>query len=361
MLSLAIARNPKKGKHVILASRNVHSSFVSAAILLGFDVVWIYGKGNGIVECKVSSEDVEKALREMEEIPDAVYLTSPDYYGNMLDIEGISEVVHKFGSILLVDNAHGAYLAFLKEKRHPIKLGADMCADSAHKTLPALTGTAYLHVSDRLFEQMSTEEIKAHMLLFGSTSPSYLLLSSLDEVNDWLSSNIDAFNSLQTKMDSLKKTLETKGYKLLGDEPFKVTIDCKNYGYNGEEFFDLIREKRLEPEYYNDRFVVLMFAPASIYDMEFVERVLLSINKREPIQDELLEIVPPIKKMTMKEAFFAENETMDIEKSVGKVVSYSYVKCPPATTPIVGGEVMNESVMKVCLRNGINKIKVVKG
>lgn len=111
-----------------------------------------------------------------------VYLTSPDYYGREADIAAIAKEVHGRGGLLLVDNAHGAHLRFLPEDRHPMRLGADLCCDSAHKCLPVLTGGGYLHSNLPVVK----EELKAAMALFGSTSPSYLILASLDLCNRYL-------------------------------------------------------------------------------------------------------------------------------------------------------------------------------
>lgn len=110
--------------------------------------------------------------------------TSParTIWASCQDIAGLSAVCHAHGLPLLVDNAHGAYLHFLKEgSRHPIQLGADLCCDSAHKTLPVLTGGAYLHLGPSV--QADEAAVRNALALFGSTSPSYLILQSLDAAN----------------------------------------------------------------------------------------------------------------------------------------------------------------------------------
>ncbi len=148
MIYLALLYANKFNKpRKILALRNVHKSFVSGIGLLDLNVEWYFGKNQtNYLSCTVSPEDLDAYFGRSNELPVAFYVTSPDYLGNTLDIKGISEVCKKYGVLLLVDNAHGAYLKFLDTSCHPIDLGADMCCDSAHKTLPALTGSAYLHV-----------------------------------------------------------------------------------------------------------------------------------------------------------------------------------------------------------------------
>ena len=138
MLYLAITNRRHRGRPVVVAARNVHKAFVYAAALLDFDVVWLYPQQgvNSICSCPITAEQVESTLAGLEMPPAAVYLTSPDYMGGMADISAIAKVCHRHGTILAVDNAHGAYLKFLPQSLHPLDLGADICCDSAHKTLP---------------------------------------------------------------------------------------------------------------------------------------------------------------------------------------------------------------------------------
>ena len=146
MLYLTALEAKKAGKKPrVLAARNAHKVFLSAAALLDLDVEWIHG-GDTFLSCNISAKDVEAAI--LKYAPTTLYLTSPDYLGNVLDIAEISTVCKKYGVLLLVDNAHGAYLKFLEKSHFPIDLGADICCSSAHKTLPVLTGGAYLHIAN---------------------------------------------------------------------------------------------------------------------------------------------------------------------------------------------------------------------
>ena len=142
MIRLAMMCRPSR-RFRILAARNVHSSFVHACALLDIDVEWLYEEeAASLCRCLITPQKLRAALDRMEEKPDAFYVTSPDYLGNMADIRELADVCHTCGVMLLVDNAHGAYLRFLDRPMHPMDLGADMCCDSAHKTLPVLTGGA---------------------------------------------------------------------------------------------------------------------------------------------------------------------------------------------------------------------------
>ena len=196
---------------LVLAARNVHTAFIKAAALLDLDVDFIYPEEGGhLCECKISDEDVRVAILSAKTKPMVVYITSPDYLGNMLDIRSISSVCREYGVPLLVDNAHGAYLKFLPEDMHPITLGAAMCADSAHKTLPVLTGGAYLHISSDFSEY--AERAREALSLFASTSPSYLTLCSLDLCNKRLSEDYSQkISALVSKTAEIKVKISCLG------------------------------------------------------------------------------------------------------------------------------------------------------
>ena len=129
MLYLTALYAKEKGKKpLILAGRNAHKAFLSGAALVDFEVDWLYPEEKeGLLSCKITSEKLRTYLEKAEEKPVALYITSPDYLGNITDIKGLSAVCREFGLLLLVDNAHGAYLNFLESSQHPIAAGADIC------------------------------------------------------------------------------------------------------------------------------------------------------------------------------------------------------------------------------------------
>ena len=185
MLLTALRLGAAQGRApLLLAGRNAHRSLLNAACLLGFDIHWLSGKG-GLLNAQPGPEEIEKALSSLPRPPFGVYLTSPDYLGGMADIASAARVCRKRGVPLLIDNAHGAYLRFLTPSLHPLQQGAQLCCDSAHKTLPALTGAAYLHVRD--LPGVTERDVREALSLFASSSPSYLTLASLDLVNGLLS------------------------------------------------------------------------------------------------------------------------------------------------------------------------------
>ena len=212
-----LALTTSGGNQRILAGRNAHRAYLSAAVLLGLETEWLCPQDHAnYLSCPLTAEQVRRALEDGAEPPAAVYLTSPDYLGHTLDIAGIAAVCREKGVPLLVDNAHGAYLKFLTPSRHPIDLGADLCADSAHKTLPALTGGAYLHLSDRAARRWE-KDVKEAMALFATASPSYLILRSLDLVNRYLEDYPARLAAFLPKTAALKNRLTEAGYVLEGD------------------------------------------------------------------------------------------------------------------------------------------------
>ena len=169
------ARQQGISRPLIAAGRNVHKTFLSAAALLDLDVQWLYPDAdNSYLSCDITEETLESFLSCSDRLPAAIYVTSPDYLGNMLDLSKLSNLCHRHGVLLLVDNAHGAYLKFLPGSQHPMDQGVDLCCDSAHKTLPVLTGGAYLHIAVNA-PGLFAEQAKSALALFGSTSPSYLI------------------------------------------------------------------------------------------------------------------------------------------------------------------------------------------
>ena len=228
---------------LVLAGRNVHSSFVKAVALLDLDVDFMYSnREEHLCKCDISAENVRSAILTAKKKPCAVYVTSPDYLGNILDIAGISAVCRENDIPLLVDNAHGAYLKFLPEDIHPITLGAAMCADSAHKTLPVLTGGAYLHISSDYSEYVP--RAREALSLFASTSPSYLTLSSLDLCNKYLSENYNhKISSLVEKLNELKMSIIDLEFEICESEPLKVVIK------SGEALADHLHKNDIEVEF----------------------------------------------------------------------------------------------------------------
>lgn len=346
---------------LILAGRNAHKSFVSALALTGCEVEWLCSSGESHLSCAVSAEELEERLTELKELPTAVYLTSPDYLGKMIDVKSISELCRKKGILLLVDNAHGAHLKFLKKSLHPIDLGAHLCADSAHKTLHALTGGAYLHISTDAPHEIA-KWARDSLALFASTSPSYLILESLDKLNLLLSDNFSAkMTTFVDKICVLKDKLASFGYTLYGDDPMRITIRAKEYGYLGGELAELLYERGIVVEFSDSDFVVLMPSlDTTDCDLTRLCDALSSVEQREPIRIDPPTQSLPERRMSVRDASLSPHEYVDVENSLGRTVGAVTVGCPPAVPILVSGEVVGERELSALRYYGIKTISAVK-
>lgn len=348
----------KGKKPKILAGRNAHRSFIHAAALLDFDIAWLYGNSD-YLSCTISTETLEKEI--LENNPTAVYLTNPDYLGNLLDIKSLASICKKHDVLLAIDNAHGAYLRFLEPSLHPIDLGADLCCDSAHKTLPVLTGGAYLHLSDSL-NQVWKNDVKHFMEYFSSTSPSYLIMASLDAANEVLDTTFrnSLFECIQ-RVDILKNALIQHGYTILSGEPMKITISTKEFGYTGNEIANLLMECDIYPEFYDSDYIVLMPSPYNTKDdLKRLETCLCKIERKSVVFNSFPKLERARKVMNVRQAVFAPSMTLNISKSLGQVCSSVSVSCPPAILPVIPGEVISESSVEVMKYYGIETVRVVK-
>jgi len=222
MLALASTRYRTPERPNLLASRNAHRAFLHGVALLDIPVTFMLPDNAETVYSGVMTpNDVARAIEA--NAPFAVYITSPSYLGEIWDIAGIAAVCKKHGVPLLVDNAHGAYFAFLNPSMHPIHLGAAMCADSAHKTLPVLTGGAYLHIAKGYEDEFS--DVKDAVSLFSSTSPSYLTLSSLDLANRVLAEGYgERLKKAVSLTEDTKTALSQAGFTVLPSEPLKIVL-----------------------------------------------------------------------------------------------------------------------------------------
>ena len=361
MLHLTALYAASKGKRPrILAARNAHKAFVNAAALLDIDVRWRYPEtDSGYVSCPVTAQQVTQALAEQPSIT-AVYLTSPDYLGNMQDIQGIAEVCHRANVLLLVDNAHGAYLKFLPQPRHPMDLGADMCCDSAHKTLGVITGGAYLHIS-RTAPALLARQAKASMALFGSSSPSYLILQSLDAANDRMEAFSRQLAEFLPVVDGLKARLAAHGYGLAGEEPLKLTLCPKSFGYTGTEIAGILERHGMYPEFYDPDHVVLMLTPYNDTDeLNRLEMVLCGLPRKAPVTAVPPSAPRPVPVLTPRQAILSESETLPIAQCLNRVSAAAAISCPPAIPLAVCGERIDRQVLDCFWYYGITHCVVVK-
>ena len=348
---------------LVLAGRNAHKAFLSAAALLDLDVEWLFSREthSGVVSCVIDVETLERRLSAMPEAPMAVYITSPDYLGSRADITALAEVCHRHGALLLVDNAHGAYLHFMSTPQHPLDLGADLCCDSAHKTLPVLTGGAYLHIAGSA-PRMLCDAANRGMALFAGTSPSYLILQSLDAANRVLDSDyVNLIMSTIKPADALRRALAAEDWELVGDEPLKITLFSKPRGYTGVELATLLERQNIYCEFADPDYIVFMLTPqtpAEAYNTLFA--ALWTLPPRAPITDAPPALGQPERVLTPREAMLAPSDTLSVNDALGRVLASPGVSCPPAVPILVCGERIDEAAVRAFRYYGIKQIDVVK-
>lgn len=363
MLFLALqGRERKEERPVVLAARNAHKAFLYSCALLDLDVEWLLpeeAERGSLCTCPITAEQVAARLAKGDFF--AVYLTAPDYLGDSLDIKAIAAACRAAGVPLLVDNAHGAYLKFLQPSRHPLDLGAAMCCDSAHKTLPVLTGGAYLHLSEEWAKKVGGQAKKA-MELFGSTSPSYLILQSLDLCNQYLAEDY-AKRLRQTiaRIERLKAALRQQGWTVPDSDPLKITVFTGERGYSGSEAAAALRQYRVECEFADLDAVVLMATPENTErDFLRIENALGSLPQKAPIAPLRMPLILPKQRLRIREAILGTWEEIPCEAAMGRICASPCVSCPPAIPIAASGEEITAEMLPLFRAYGIETIEAVK-
>lgn len=357
---VALYAKEKGKKPRILAGRNAHRTFLSALALTDCDVSFLESEETSYLACNVSAKAVDAAL-SCDEFS-ALYVTSPDYLGNCADIAALSAVCKKHGVLLLVDHAHGAYFHFLPQPCHALDLGADLACSSAHKTLAVLTGGAYLHIG-RNAPSLLGEEAKRAMAMFGSTSPSYLILQSLDRVNAVLSGTYRALLSKTAeKVEDVKKALRKNGFLLAGDEPLKITVCPKSFGYTGDDVAAYLAEKNIVSEFHDPDFIVFMITPETGEEgLCALSKALLALPRKAEITEKPPRIVENTAVLSMREAAFLPSEEVAAEESAGRILAEDSVGCPPAVPIVLCGQRISEEAVEAFKYYGIHRCRVVRG
>lgn len=340
-----------------VAMRSSHISFYNVCALLDIQPEWIKVIEGGLYKNIPEPCDVEKVLAKTKK-PAAVYITSPNYYGIRADIKGISEVCKKYDAVLIVDNAHGAHLKFTTVDEHPISLGADICCDSFHKTLPTLTGAAVLHSKLGLFDQ---EEIKYNMSMFGSTSPSYLIMDSIGLCVDWLKAEgWKRFKQLETRKKDL---VENLSLNILKTDCSKITIDCLNVKNGAFGVRALLRQHKIESEYTDSRYVTLIVSPF-LSDMDW-DRLRICLEKIEILEKygssfDIGKLPIPNVKLSLSKAFRSQLQQIDVKHSIGRVCGKSQWICPPGIPIVAAGELITYDIADLLMKNDVKFVCVIK-
>ena len=284
----AIAGVTKKGDP-ILGARNCHKSVYHAIYMNELNPVYLYPEFNHCAQLntEVSVDDVREALDKYPSIR-AVVIVSPTYDGGVSDVEAIAEAVHEKGIPLIVDEAHGAHFGF-----HPYfpqnanTRGADIVIHSLHKTLPALTQTALLHINGSL---ASRKGVREYLRMLQSSSPSYVLMSSIDSCIDMLENRrkelFDPYVKMLEKMRGRLRQL--KRLELVETENFdrsKIVISVRHADMSSKRLYRiLLNEYHLQMEMVAGTYILAM---TSIGDTEDgMERLARALKETDAQADE---------------------------------------------------------------------------
>jgi arginine/lysine/ornithine decarboxylase len=349
------------GSRIVMA-RGCHVSALRALALLDATPVWVPLRGGA-----ADPRDVAAALARSG--AKAVYLTSPDYYGRLADVAAIADVCHAGGAVLLVDNAHGAYLRFFEgaadpRVAHPLTLGADAVADSAHKTLPCLTPAALLHLRDGTLAGRARTTLN----LFSSTSPSYLVLASLDWAADALADAPPDFVGAAQRLARAAAGFPAAAAPC--GEPLKLCLRPARAGVEPRAFHDALLAAGIAPEYFDGQAVVLMASPwntAADFErlhqaLEQLSRVLPrgyrdnpSISPAAAAELPLPEVACPV-----RQALFGPRQRLSPTMAAGRVCAGLDVPCPPGVPLVAPGEVISPALAEALAAGGITAVDVLE-
>jgi len=381
----AIMTMCKKGDKLIVP-RDCHKSVISGMMLAGAEPVYIrpeYMDSFGIPGT-VTAESIERALEEHRDAV-GVFLTRPNYYGICSDIEKIVSLVHSYGKIVAVDEAHGAHLSFCEKLPvSAMKAGADICIQSAHKTLPAFTQGAYLHVGS---DKINIDRLKFFLGMLQTSSPSYIIMMLLDIARavmeeqgscllERLLHNIDLFE---------EKVRRCAGVRLLKDEILKegrhdatrLVINFHNAGITGFEADKILRERfNIQVEMADMKNIVCICTVADSSD-DF-ERLYEGIKTIAPLkqsfnkpQDFKNDIIVPKRAVNLGEVLSSDTELVSLKDAAGKASWEMITPYPPGIPLVSPGEVITEEIIKIIFNiinnggkiNGIYdnmKVKIIR-
>lgn len=363
-IQAAVRAAVNRGDKVIVA-RNCHVSVYNAIEVNCLNPVYISPNADRLtgISGSITPQQVENALCNN---PDAklVVLTSPTYEGIVSDVSEIARIAHAHSVPLLVDSAHGAHLGFCDEfPENAVGCGADMVVMSLHKTLPSLTQTALLHLcSDRI----DKNKIERSLSIFETSSPSYVLLASIDACMDYVENRKGEFVKYSRLLDrfylniaKLNHLSVLNGKDRLRHDGFfdfdksKLIVMTLNSSVNGLQLAEILRcEYKIEVEAVCSDYIIAMTSVCdSEHNIERFERALIEIDatldhaKKSP----LVPIFVPEMKMLPCEAAEADFEPVLFENSVGRVSAESVWAYPPGIPLIEPGEEISDELIR-CLR-----------
>ncbi len=330
----------------VLTVRNAHKSLHNALVLSGANAVYFSTRTNGYgFALPAQACEIEKALKTNDRIK-AVFIVSPTYEGCCADIKAISETVHKYGKILIVDETHGAHFPF--DTAFPetaARLGADISIQSWHKTMPVPNQCALINIKG---DRVDKKRIKQAFSMVTTTSPSYIFMGLMDKVRAFYTENMQLFAAYAEKMKEIRAKLG--GLNCLGslesDDISKLTLlaDCAE---DTAAIADRFRNKGFELEMTAPFYLLAMTSVADDHNAldKFVEAVkeidkTLTYKKRGDCGFDILPVSKPI---NQRKIFYAKKTKMPLDKAVGLTAAEHITPFPPDIPLVIAGENVTEN------------------
>ena len=362
----------KKGQKVII-NRNCHRSALTGLMISGAEPIWICPNRieDWSVWGNIQASDIEQAIKNNDNVG-LVWITNPTYEGVVSDIKSISAVCKKYNIPLVVDEAHGCLWNFNKHlPETALKLGADAVVHSLHKTGGSMSQSSMLHIAKNSL--INPDDVEKALKLLHTTSPSLLLLASLDSARATLESKsgqallermIKNAKYLRTRLDSISNLHQLKsdfGYKTDVTKVF-IKID----GLSGKRLESILEiDFGIEVESASDigvlilcnmgnkrsDFVYLADALEKIATNNYTDICYLENRKHMPM-------LTPIIKMSLRDAYYAPKETITKEDAVGRISAEVIAECPPGISILLPGELITEEHLPYL--NDYTTLEVVK-
>ena len=357
--------NPKSK---IIVNRDCHQSVINACILGDIEPIYIESK-----VCKktniITGVDVEETKRIIDNNLDAkaIVLTYPTYYGKTFDLQSICDYAHSKDMIVVIDEAHGAHLQLSdKLPKSAINQGADIIIQSTHKTLPAFTQSSMMHIKGNRVDE---NKIKSILRFLESSSPSYMLLSSLElAVDIYDKYGTSLMENLLTYIEKFKSKFKNNENIMIDNnmDKTKIFISMKKLGITGYELDSILREEYKIQVELSNYYGVLLICTIGNDEEDFIrleeslEDLLMKIDKNKLLKDTSYPENIPQKVLNPRDAFYSDKITVKLEDSVGKISGEYIIPYPPGISLISPGEIITQEIITY-IQQGVKSGMIVSG
>ena len=344
----------------LIVARDCHRSAITGMMLAGVDPVFIKPGFNPVFGIPTAIDPVElRMLLEANPHAAGVLITRPNYYGICANIREIAEIVHSAGMLLMVDEAHGAHLRFNPAlPACAMEGGADICVQSAHKTLPAFTQGAYLHVKSGFVDR---ERLGYFLRALQTSSPSYIILSMLDIAREIMERyGRELLQELLAGIRCLKGDVSREwGFKFLGKDSnagwefdeTRLTINTAACGLSGYDAGKLLRLKyNIQVEMADLNNIVCIATVADgVESLHMLRQGLDGINPGLKGKQLLTDILPnafdiPARKIRLRNIPDTKGEKVTIDRAAGRVCRGMIVPYPPGIPLVCPGEIITREI-----------------